>query len=327
MAKRERPEDMTRREWQNYKKREKKKDTNLRIKPMFSVEAPPSPEISALEILDHKRLVFNRQFDYEQARKLIHVNIKIDGPFGIWHFGDLHLDDDGMDVNALERDMKVVLRTEAMLVGHPGDVTNNWIGSLAHLHGRQTTTARQSWILAEWFFNSLSDRLLYLCGGNHDSWSGDRDVLQWIAEQENVILEPYDIRFSLDCPNGKVITLNAKHTHKGSSMWNQAHGQMRFAQKGIRDNIIISGHRHTSGYGIVVDPLEGKLSHCIQVASYKIYDDFSRSHDMPAHRISPSVVTIINPDATSEAGLITVFHDTEMGADFLTWLRSKKEMK
>jgi hypothetical protein len=288
------------------------------------VEAPPSSELTAEEILAHKRLVFGHQKLYEEGRKLIHVAVDIDGPFGIWNFGDLHLDDDGMDVVTLEKDLNIVLNTPAMLAGHVGDVTNNWVGKLAHLHGKQTTTANQAWTLAKWFFSKTQGRMVYLCLGNHDVWSQDRDILQWIAEQTDVTMEPLDMRLNLDCPNGKSVTMNIKHTHKGNSMWNVAHGQMRFAQKGIRDDIIISGHRHVSGYGIVVDPLDGKLCHCIQVASYKIYDDFGRTHDLPPHFISPSVVTIINPMAATKAGLVTVFHDTQMGADFLNFLRKKE---
>jgi hypothetical protein len=75
---------------------------------------------------------------------------------------------------------------------------------------------------------------------------------------------------------------------------------------------------------ILKDPATGILSHCIQVASYKIYDRFAREKGFRDQHISPSVVTVINPNAKRETELINVFHDVEDGANFLTWLRNKK---
>lgn len=307
---------------QRYNEKRRLKRQQKRGKTTFRAIAPDSPDLTAEEILGHKRRIFQRLKEYEESRQLIHMDIDVPGPYAIWHFGDLHLDDDGMDVFALERDIDIVLSTPAMYAGHVGDVLNSWIGRLAHLYAQQSTTARQAWILARHFLGKLQPRMLYLCRGNHDMWNKNSDLLEWIANNAGITTEPWDMRISFDPPlGGRSVTMNIKHTHKGNSMWNQAHGQMRFAQKGIRDNVIISGHRHISGYGIVVDPLTQKLCHCIQVAAYKIYDDYGRSNDMDSHFISPSVVTVIDPQADSETGLVTVFHDTAMAAQFLTFLR------
>ena len=295
--------------------------TNVRT---FEVSTIPSPTLTAEDILAHKRRVFARHMDYEQARKLVTVAIKMNGPIGILHMGDLHLDDDSCDIAAVERDMDLVLSTPGLYAGQVGDVTNNWIRALAHLYGRQSTTAEQAWELARWFFGKMGSKMLYLVGGNHDAWSGDRDVLKFIAEQTRTTMEPRDIRMSFNFPGGRSITMNAKHSHKGGSMWNPAHGQMKFAQKGVRDNIIISGHKHQSGYGIVVSPTDHRLCHCIQLASYEAFSEYARANDLPGHFISPSVVTVIDPDATSETGLITVFHDTKAAAAFLTYLRTSR---
>lgn len=290
----------------------------------FTNDQLPSPELSVKEILDHKRRVLKRIRHYENARHLVHTKIHSSGPFGLWIFGDLHLDDDGCAIDQLQEDMDLVLSTPAMFAGHIGDVLNSWIGKLAHLNAKQTTTAKQAWLLAEWFFEAMKSRMIFVTTGNHDAWNQGEDLLGWIGKQTRTTMEPRDIRLSLDCPNGRSIVVSAKHTHKGSSMWNQAHGQMRFAQKGIRGcHLVVSGHRHTSGYGLVVDPLDGLISHCIQIASYKAFDEYQRTGDFQSHFISPSVVAIINPDATTQAGLVQVFHDTKEGARYLAHLRQQ----
>jgi hypothetical protein len=97
---------------------------------------------------------------------------------------------------------------------------------------------------------------------------------------------------------------------------------MKASQMGFHDHILINGHKHTSGYGLIKDPAGGTVSHCIQVGSYKIHDRFAKERGFRDQHISPSVVTIIDPDAT-EVGLVTVFHDVEAAVDYLTWKRER----
>ena len=44
---------------------------------------------------------------------------------------------------------------------------------------------------------------------------------------------------------------------------------------------------------------------------------------MIPQQISPSVVTVIDPDAQRETALVQVFTDTELAADFLKFKRRK----
>ena len=93
---------------------------------------------------------------------------------------------------------------------------------------------------------------------------------------------------------------------------------------GCRDHILIQGHKHISGYGLIKDANSGIVSHCIQVSSYKIHDRYAQEQGFVDHHISPCAVTILDPDATTEVGLVQVFHDPEQAAEFLTWLRKKR---
>lgn len=289
----------------------------------FEIEKPPSAGLSTDELVEQRKLRYQRKQEHEDARALIPVKINMDGPIGIVHFGDPHVDDDGTDIFALEHDTGVVAKTPGLFAGNVGDTTNNWVGRLARLYGEQSTTAEEAWQLAEWFMGRCADKWLYVIGGNHDAWSGAGDPLNWITRQRPGLYQSSEIRLNLTFPNGREVRINAHHDFSGHSMWNAAHGSMKAAQMGFRDHLLINGHKHTSGYGIVKDPATGILSHCMQVASYKIYDRYAREKGFRDQHIAPCVTTIINPYAKKETGLISAFWDVDEAAEYLTHLRRK----
>lgn len=106
-------------------------------------------------------------------------------------------------------------------------------------------------------------------------------------------------------------------------MWNPVHAVTKAAQLGIRDDILICGHKHTSGYGVVKSPDDGRVCHAIQVASYKVFDRYAREKGFRDQHISPCAVTIIDPDDHGP-NRITVFWDSVRAAEYLTCLRSKR---
>jgi len=289
------------------------------------IEKPsvPTGEYSAEEIIDLMKNRYSRQLEYENARKLINVTIPIGGPIGIVHFGDPHVDDDGTDWAALERDIRLVQSTEGLYAANIGDTTNNWVGRLGRLYGQQSTTAKQAWILAEWFIKQLSGYWLYLIGGNHDAWSGDGDPLNFITSQVGALYEASEARIGLQFPNGKNIVINARHDFAGGSMWNPAHGPMKAAQLGVRDDVVICGHKHKSGYSPLKDPDSGKVMHCLQVASYKRYDRYAKEKGFRDQSLSPCVITIINPDAVDPVDLIQVFWNPVTAVQYLKMLRKE----
>ena len=288
----------------------------------FEAAAQEPDDLTVDEIRELKLKISKRkkQAHFADATQ---IRIKPAGPIGILHFGDPHLDDDGTDWEALERDIKLVKETDGLLAGNLGDTTNNWVGRLTRLYGDQTTTARQAFALARWFIEELAGKLVYMIGGNHDMWSGASDPLQWFMAQAPGVYKAHQAKLALNFPNGRSITMRAHHQFKGHSQWNTAHSIAKSATMGFRNNLLLAGHRHISGYQQVVDPSSGLISHCVQVGSYKVVDDYPLASGMMPNQISPSVVTIIDPDATRETALIQVFTDTELAADILSYLRRK----
>lgn len=289
----------------------------------FEFTPLPDDDIPIEELIKHRKRQFSHKAAHEEAAKLIPIKIKLDGPIGILHFGDPHVDDDGCDLEAIERHTALVNKTPGMFASSVGDVSNNWVGRLARLYAEQSTSATQAWKLAEWFVKRC--QWLYMIAGNHDLWSGAGDPLRWIAKQQDSLYRASEARIALQFPNGQSVRINARHDHTGNSIWNPAHGPMKAAIMGTRDHIYVAGHKHMSAYSVLKDPTDGITMHLLRVASYKRYDRYARDHGFRDNTLSPCAVTIINPALNdNHPDFIKVFWEPEIGADYLTYLRKKK---
>lgn len=285
----------------------------------------PVDEIDLPTLIANRKAAYARKALVEEAARLQTLRIKIDGPIGILHLGDPHVDDNGTDLALLEAHCVIVRNTKGMFAANIGDSTNNWIGRLARLYGEQSTSASEAWALAEWLFDLLGEKMMYIVGGNHDAWSGSGDPLKWIARRSGAgAYAPSQVRLNLTFPKGRDIRINARHDFKGSSMYNPAHGVAKSLLQGVRDHIAIAGHKHTSGYSVLKDPESGHIGHAIQIASYKIYDRYAKEHGFRDQHISPCAVTVLNPEAQHEADVVQVFWNPQTAADYLTWLRGRK---
>lgn len=289
----------------------------------FEVVPPPDADLPIDELLRLRSDAFRRKSTHEESRRLIPVKVKCDGPIGIAHFGDPHVDDDGTNIIALQQHVEVCKATEGLFAGNVGDTTNNWVGRLGRLYGEQSTTATQAWKLAEWLVTSM--KWLYMIGGNHDLWSGSGDPLKWIARQSRTHYAPSGARMALQLPNGRIIRLNARHDFKGHSQWNTAHGPAKAATMGWRDHILTCGHMHISGYQVVRDPATKLISHAIRVGSYKTYDRYADTLGLPDQNIFVCPVTVIRPQfEDSDPRQVQTLFDPESAADYLTFLRKRK---
>lgn len=306
-----------------YKRKYGEPGEHVNAEKEFVFSPIPDEELDIEDLVAIRIKQFEKKQAYEEASKLIPVKVKIDGPVGIIHFGDPHVDDDGTSL-ALLRQHSDLTHFEGVWGANVGDTTNNWIGRLARLYANQSTSASQAWQLAEWFIQRT--RWLYMIGGNHDAWSGSADPLKWIARQNDALYKPSECRINLKFPTGRNVIINARHDFAGTSQWNPAHGQMKAAQMGFRDHVMISGHKHTSGYGIVKDASSGRVCHAVQVASYKMYDVYAKERGFRDQTISPACMTIIDPTLDeSHPDMIKIFWDPVEGVEYLKWKRRKKK--
>lgn len=281
----------------------------------------PSERVPVEELIERRKRQFSQKAAHEEATKLRQVKVRLDGPIGILHFGDPHVDDDGTDVAALEAHTALVNKTEGLFAANVGDTTNNWVGRLARLYAEQSTSAVEALDLAEWFIGRCD--WLYMISGNHDAWSGAGDPIRWIKQKAT----PYasEVRLALNFPNGAQVRVNARHDFAGSSIYNPAHGAMKALTWGVRDHLAVCGHKHVSGYGVVKDPDTGIACHALQVASYKKYDRYAKERGFRDQTLSPCALTTINPRlAPTHPDLIKVWWTPEEGAEWLKAMRRKK---
>lgn len=295
--------------------------TEAAPKPFYVESELPSRLPSAEELISRRKAEFSRVDASRNARRLIDIAVTMPGPIGIAHGGDPHLDDPGTNIGLIERHVDLVNRTDGLFAANVGDLQNGWIGRLARLYAEQSTSAAEAWVLVEWYVRSM--QFLYLIKGNHDAWAGSGDPLNWMLRSSPGVVESDGARLNLKFPNKREVRINARHDFKGSSQWNPVHGPAKAAQLGWRDHILIAGHLHISGYNILKDPATGLISHAIRVASYKTHDRYADQLGLPDQNISECIVTVIDPDATDERRLVTVFMDPHEGAEFLTWKRAK----
>lgn len=292
-------------------------------RPDRAAEAAEVPDVDDVQaLIEARKQAYRRRAAHEDATKLRHVKVKLEGPIGVLHFGDPHVDDDGTDIEALEAHTDLCRKTEGLFAANVGDTTNNWTGRLARLYAEQSTTAKQAWMLAEWFIRRC--HWLYIIGGNHDAWSGAGDPLNWIARGQTHIHSNSEARLALNFPNGRQVVVNARHDHGGHSQWNPTHGPMKALQLGTRDHIAVAGHTHVSGYSPLKDPDTGRVCHAIRVASYKVFDRYAKERGFRDQSISPCALTVIDPSLPDTHGdMVKLFWDPFEGADYLTFKRKR----
>lgn len=245
-----------------------------------------------------------------------------DGPFMLIMLGDEHLDSPGTDLNLWEHWISHLDRARHRTGWSLGDVLDNWAKPLAHLYANSETPAPEGWILLEHYMEQIGGDLDCSVAGNHCKWSGSSDVLGMLMEKYGVLHRADSLRAAYRTPSGREITVNARHSWPGRSMWHSAHGVKRAARMGIRDTILVGGHTHISGEGKEICPMTGKISHCFQVASFKIEDDYADALGFHNGHLSPAIALVIDPQRSdADPELVRHFYDPASASDYLAFLR------
>lgn len=273
-----------------------------------------------------------RKREHHDARSMINVGVKMDGPIGLTMLGDPHLDDNGCNWPQLISDLENVGKTEGMMLAQIGDVRNNWVGRLAKLYANQSMTSSEAREVIEWLFKERP--WLFMVKGNHDHWNNEGgDVLDYIARAAEIgaDMAEHEARVALNFPNGNVVTIRARHNFAGKSMYNTTHGMVKAALLGRKYDIMVCGDWHHSGYsqkgfshggwGFQADgPI---VSHMIRLGAYKEMDAFAEEKGFEEENYAPAAVAIINPYAKQSYDKVVVMNSVEHGCDYLTYLRKR----
>jgi hypothetical protein len=279
------------------------------------------------EVCQARKKEFREAKSAGTFRTLHKVGLPDDRPFCVVILGDPHLDSPGTDLELWEKWIAELDRDKAIYGICLGDYLDNWLRVLGHIYGGAQTTVDDSWQLLEGYIDQMGDGLLASVSGNHDDW-GEIQALRMLMERNGVIHRRRGLRLDLRTPGGHSVTIGLRHRFVGNSQWNAAHAVSKAAQFGWRDDILAGGDKHISGTAQVKDPDDGRITHCFQVAAFKVVDDYAEEKGFLDKHISPGVALVIDPaKPQTDPARVVAFADPAQAADYLKILRRQPKTK
>lgn len=291
-------------------------------------DLPHDGEPTAEEMIARLAARHEQRKAHEDAAKLRHVRVHLDGPIGVAFFGDPHVDDGGCAWGDLERDVRLCRDTPGMLAVDVGDNSNNWVGRLMRLYADQEVTPKQSLKLIEWLMCALP--WLLWEDGNHDTWNTEKgdptEVMHRLLKRVG-LMNTGGTRLQLHLPAGPSFTMHVRHDFPGGSQFNPAHALVRETLFGFRDHILACGHRHTSGYIPVWHNDPRRLCHGFRLGTYKDFDKYGKEKGFHEGNWARSMAAVVDPElAHDPVRYIKPFFSLEEAAEYLTWRRARHDV-
>lgn len=280
------------------------------------------PEIDVMELLQRRSEEFRRRAHNENAKRWHTIRLKSNEPIGLGIIGDLHLDDDGTDVDLAFRHAELFNGSiPGLYGGFLGDIWNNWQGRLARLWADQSISAKEAQALVAHYLETV--HLLFAIVGNHDIWGGKDDLLSYMLEANCDVTSKHAQKVRIVFPNGRDVRIQARHTFPGRSMWVTQFGALKAAQLDGSCDIYAAGHIHTSGYSHGWHEGAERMYHAVQVCSYKRLDDYPIELGLRQQDLYQCPVALIDPSASSPVNFIRFEFDPFEGAERLKWMRGR----
>lgn len=283
----------------------------------------PEDDIPVDEIIDMMCKRFGKRSNAHAAKKWMKFEVDTDKPIGICWFGDPHIDDNGCNWPVLREHIEICKNTDGMYGANIGDTHNNWVGRLVKEYANQDTSRATAFKLIEWFFKDSGIKWLIMLMGNHDSWNFGNESMSRIAENICPMID-WRAQFRLVFKNGRECRIDAAHDHTGHSQWNPLHAQQKASMMGGTAHLYIAGHRHNFASMQTECPHSNRVYWLVRVRGYKFIDSYAENLGFGGQKNGASVVTVIDPTA-DDLNMIKCFSDVKEGAEYLTYLRSKKQ--
>jgi hypothetical protein len=290
------------------------------------IERPnlPSGDVPISDLIDGLTSRSERLLSAHAARAWFKIKVNAQGPFGIAWLGDPHLDSPGCNWKLVRRDVDIIRRTEGLFAANCGDSIDNWWGRLIALKGQSFVTDEDAWRLVEWLIDEIGEEkwLLWLLG-NHDEKNNAGHL--WKRICKNLVhMDDWQARFCVVPPNGREFRVWAAHSFSGHSMWNPLHGGQKASKfSGAKAHLYIQGHHHEWALFNTEEPHSHNVYWLAKARGYKFSDDHGEHHGYFPQSEGATIVSIVNPDAATEAGFVQCFAELESAADYLTFLRRK----
>lgn len=293
--------------------------------PSSMVEAPeiPSGDVPIEDVISAQR----ERHRLMQERAVAHnwpvVKVRSELPIGVMWFGDPHLDDNGCNWALLERHVDLCRTVPGIVGANIGDTTNNWSGRLTRLYADQDTSAATALRLIRWFLCEAGIDWLVWLQGNHDLWGQGAELIR-LMNPGHVFMADWQARFRLEFPNGRQVRIHAAHDFPGHSMWNSLHGAQRAAHMRAEADLYIAGHKHSWALHQEESATRDFVYWLARARGYKHVDSYADQLGYDSQREGSSILAVVDPSPRAASGLVRCFADPEDGAEYLTWLRSRR---
>lgn len=282
----------------------------------------PEDDLPVDELIGIAKRRFSKRMEHATARRWMPIRINTDLPIALTWFGDPHIDNDGCNWPLLERDVSICRDTDGMYGANIGDTTDNWVGRLARLYAHSSTNRETARKFIHWLISDSGvDWLIWLLG-NHDEWNYGDELLKEMAG-EPVWMHDWQAQLTLVFSNKRECRVWASHNFSGHSMWNTLHGQQKAAHTKAEAHLYIAGHTHNWALHQEESASRDFTYWLARARGYKYIDFHAEKMGHASQQEGASIVSVINPRATSMAGFVQCFADVEEGADYLTYLRKK----
>lgn len=284
----------------------------------------PDDDIPTSELAKIQSIRFTKRLEHRQSKKWMPIKINMRGPIGVSTIGDPHVDDDGCNWPLLEQHGEIHRKTEGLFALNIGDTTNNWLDRYARLWAQQETSQKTARKLAEYLLKDMGFNWLVWLMGNHDMWNEGAEILRRM-NGTMVPMEDHQAQFKLVFPNGRECRIWAAHNFPGHSQWNSLHGPQKAAHTKDWAHIYTNGHTHNWAMHQEESASRDFVYWLIRARGYKYIDEYADRLGHAPQNEGAAIMSVIDPDATSESGFVQCFADIAAGADYLKYLRRKRK--
>ena len=291
------------------------------------IEIPelPDDDIPVEEIINHMAQRFERRTKAFKARQWMRYKLHANEPIGICWVGDPHVDSNGCNWTLLREHCRILKDTPGLFGASIGDHSDNWVGRLTRLYSHSEQSRATAIRLIEWLIRDSGVNWMLLLRGNHDMWTNEKrdDPLHWLAHPMGIPVEDWSAKIVLEFPNGREAKIHASHNFKGHSMWNSLHGLQKSAHMKEEAHLYVAGHTHNWALHQEESASRDFTYWLARCRGYKFLDDYAELLGHSPQQGGASIVSIFDPDATTDSGFVQCFADVDQGARYLSWLRKK----
>jgi hypothetical protein len=246
------------------------------------------------------------------------IRIKDDKPVAVAMMSDLHLGGPYVDYRAIKQNAELVRDTDGFYAIAAGDYFDNWIGKLEWVQRGQAVPMHKEVSMVEWWFDTLRDKLLCVCAGNHDfrtKKTAGIDLIARILRGVECLFDGDEIRFNLKLGKGDW-KVKLRHIWKYKSVLNESHGIERDLERGDGDfDIGIAAHEHR-GTIFRECTFHGAKKLAVILGTYKRHDRYAIQWGFPKNPHDACGALILHPD-----GRLETQSDLHSAAEYLKWLR------